>query len=105
MERSSLIYTQGVKNFDIVCKKMNLLVDKVNEENPNDISYVFSGYAPLSIRFCQYLTRPNWKTYGDLFGLISGEFFEEIQYVPIGMRKRSILIKYFYFFSMFLFLN
>lgn len=63
-------------------------MDNLNEENPNDISYVFSGYAPLSVRFCQYLTKPNWKAYGDLFGMIPGQFLEETQRLPNGIRKR-----------------
>jgi hypothetical protein len=66
-----------------------LIVDNLNEENPNDISYVFSGYAPLSVRFCQYLTKPSWKIYGDLFGLLPGQFLEESQRLPNGIRKRS----------------
>lgn len=89
MEKSNLLFAQGQKVFDSLSKKMNLLVDNVNEDNPNDISYVFSGYAPLSVRFCQYLTRPNWKSFGDLFGLLPGQFLEETQYLPSGVRKRS----------------
>ncbi|KAJ3023189.1 hypothetical protein HKX48_003967 [Thoreauomyces humboldtii] len=34
-------------------KSLRLIVDDVNEQNPNDISYVYSGYAPLSIRLVQ----------------------------------------------------
>ena len=29
------------------------MVDEVNEQNPNDIAYVYSGYAPLSVRLVQ----------------------------------------------------
>jgi hypothetical protein len=28
-------------------------VDEVNEQDPNDIAYVYSGYAPLSVRLVQ----------------------------------------------------
>jgi hypothetical protein len=34
-------------------KALRLLVDEVDDVNPNDISYVYSGYAPLSIRLVQ----------------------------------------------------
>src|SRR5687768_8208948 len=34
-------------------RALRLIVDDVNEQNPNDISYVYSGYAPLSIRLVQ----------------------------------------------------
>ncbi len=89
MEKSSMLFAQGQKTFNTVSQKMSLIVENVNEENPNDISYVFSGYAPLSVRFTQFLTRPNWKVYGDLFGLLPGTFFEETQRLPGGIRKRS----------------
>ncbi|KAI8069369.1 Sec1-like protein [Gongronella butleri] len=32
---------------------LRLIVDDVNEFHPNDISYVYSGYAPLSVRLVQ----------------------------------------------------
>lgn len=36
------------------CRRMlRLIVDDVDEMHPNDISYVYSGYAPLSIRLVQ----------------------------------------------------
>ena len=89
MEKSGILFLQTQKVFNTISQKMNLLVDNVNEENPNDISYVFSGYAPLSVRFCQFLTRPTWKAYGDLFGLLPGQFFEETQRLPSGVRRRS----------------
>ena len=34
-------------------KLLRLVVDEVNEHSPDDISYVYSGYAPLSIRLVQ----------------------------------------------------
>ena len=31
-------------------------------QNPNDIAYVFSGYAPLTVRLAQFLARPQgWR--------------------------------------------
>lgn len=101
IEKTGLIFTsqsgQSSKIFNQLSQKFNLLVDNVQEDNPNDIAYVFSGYAPLSVRFCQYLTRPNWKQYGDLFGLLPGSFIEEQQRLPNGIRKRSIPFEFFYY--------
>ncbi|KAJ3126525.1 hypothetical protein HK098_007425 [Nowakowskiella sp. JEL0407] len=34
-------------------KPLRLIVDEVNEHQPNDISYVYSGYAPISVRLVQ----------------------------------------------------
>ncbi|KAJ1814014.1 Vacuolar protein-sorting-associated protein 33, partial [Coemansia sp. RSA 2599] len=38
-------------------KSLNLVVSDVRESDPDDISYVYSGYAPLSIRLLQCLVR------------------------------------------------
>ena len=45
-----LSYTQ-------VRKQFKLIVDEPADGTPDDISYVFSGYAPLSVRLCQYMSR------------------------------------------------
>ncbi|KAL2358173.1 vacuolar protein sorting-associated protein-like protein 33A [Cryomyces antarcticus] len=42
-----------VTNYNAVRKTLKLIVDEVNESDPNDIAYVFSGYAPLSVRLVQ----------------------------------------------------
>ncbi|EZF32399.1 hypothetical protein H109_01830 [Trichophyton interdigitale MR816] len=40
-------------NYNSLRKSLRLIVDEVDEQNPNDISYVYSGYAPLSVRLVQ----------------------------------------------------
>ncbi|KAI9904679.1 hypothetical protein N3K66_001208 [Trichothecium roseum] len=35
-------------------------LDEVQEENPNDVSYVYSGYAPLSIRLVQCILQKQY---------------------------------------------
>ncbi|KAI1936989.1 Vacuolar protein-sorting-associated protein 33 [Ophidiomyces ophidiicola] len=40
-------------NYGYLRKALRLIVDEVDEQNPNDIAYVYSGYAPLSIRLIQ----------------------------------------------------
>lgn len=41
------------------CRKpLRLIVDDVDEQNPQDPSYVFSGYAPLSVRLVQTALAP-----------------------------------------------
>ncbi|KAH6650850.1 Sec1-like protein [Chaetomium tenue] len=45
---------QGNKtNYTYLRKQLRLIVDEVNEHDPNDIAYVYSGYAPLSVRLVQ----------------------------------------------------
>ncbi|KAK2813186.1 hypothetical protein FQN50_000864 [Emmonsiellopsis sp. PD_5] len=44
----------GLKsNYGYLRKSLRLIVDEVNEQNPDDIAYVYSGYAPLSVRLVQ----------------------------------------------------
>lgn len=40
-------------NYTYLRKQLRLIVDEVNEHDPNDIAYVYSGYAPLSVRLVQ----------------------------------------------------
>lgn len=45
--------------FPAVRKSLRLVVDDTDDARPNDISYVYSGYAPLSIRLVQCVTQKN----------------------------------------------
>lgn len=42
-----------ITNYAALRKSMRLIIDEVNEQDPNDIAYVYSGYAPLSVRLIQ----------------------------------------------------
>ncbi|KWU44122.1 putative ATP binding protein [Rhodotorula sp. JG-1b] len=51
------------------CRKpLRLIVDDVDEQNPQDPSYVFSGYAPLSVRLVQTALAPAGATTNGLGG-------------------------------------
>lgn len=58
---------------------------------PNDISYVFSGYAPLSVRLAHILHRPGWRSISEVLNLLPGPTVEEAQQVPGWLRKRRQL--------------
>ncbi|CAD6566491.1 MAG: hypothetical protein TREMPRED_002655 [Tremellales sp. Tagirdzhanova-0007] len=45
--------------FPAVRKPLRLIVDDVDDATPADISYVYSGYAPLSVRLIQCVTQKN----------------------------------------------
>lgn len=40
-------------NYAYLRKELRLIIDEYNEQDPEDIAYVYSGYAPLSIRIVQ----------------------------------------------------
>ena len=55
--------SSGTKtNYNNLRKTLRLIVDEVNEQDPNDIAYVYSGYAPLSIRLIQCLLQKSYIT-------------------------------------------
>ncbi|KAF3040129.1 hypothetical protein E8E12_008425 [Didymella heteroderae] len=49
----STVKPGSVTNYTPLRKTLRLWDDEVNEAQPNDISYTFSGYAPLSVRLVQ----------------------------------------------------
>ncbi|KAB8303362.1 hypothetical protein EYC80_004794 [Monilinia laxa] len=49
-------------NYAYLRKQLRLIVDEVNEHDPNDIAYVYSGYAPLSIRLVQCILQKQYLT-------------------------------------------
>ena len=47
----------------------------VSVQNPNDIAYVFSGYAPLTVRLAQFLARPQgWRGLEEVILLLLADF-------------------------------
>ncbi|KNC96078.1 hypothetical protein, variant [Spizellomyces punctatus DAOM BR117] len=79
-------------------KAFRLIVDDVNEHQPNDISYVYSGYAPISVRLVQAACQKGvgggsttweksvagpapvgWKGWEEPMRLLPGPTFEEVQ--------------------------
>lgn len=90
--------------FQAARSALRLVVDEVDERMPNDISYVYSGYAPLSIRLVQAIAqkdallsrRPDpskprhgplpkahpilgWTGFEDILGQLPGASFDETQ--------------------------
>lgn len=59
-------------------------------QNPNDISYVYSGYAPMSVRLAQIAHRPGWRSITEALNLLPGPTIDEIQQIPIALRRRSV---------------
>ncbi|KHJ30530.1 putative sec1 family protein [Erysiphe necator] len=49
-------------NYSYLRKAFKLIVDEVDEHNPNDIAYVYSGYAPLSVRIVQSILQKQYLT-------------------------------------------
>ncbi|NXQ87345.1 VP33A protein, partial [Nyctibius grandis] len=90
LEKAGLLKPQtgGRNNYPTIRKTLRLWMDDVNEQNPNDISYVYSGYAPLSVRLAQLLARPGWRSIEEVLKMLPGPHFEERQQLPAGLQKK-----------------
>ncbi|KAM0747571.1 putative ATP binding protein [Meredithblackwellia eburnea MCA 4105] len=71
--------------FALSRKPLRLVVDDVDEQDPRDIAYVFSGYAPLSVRLVQCAIAglatgekgKAWKSIEEVVKLLPGKWFDE----------------------------
>ncbi|KAH9503153.1 Vacuolar protein sorting-associated protein 33A [Bulinus truncatus] len=88
LEKSGFLRPHSTKAYQTIRKTLKLIVEDVNEQNPNDIAYVYSGYAPLSIRLAQFLARPGWRSITEVLNMLPGPKVEEIQQIPMALRKR-----------------
>ncbi|XP_059317526.1 vacuolar protein-sorting-associated protein 33 homolog [Lycium ferocissimum] len=73
LEKSGLLKKQETKgNWLTIKRALRLIVEDTDTANPNDISYVFSGYAPLSIRLVQHAIRSGWRPIEEILKLLPG---------------------------------
>ncbi|CAI2165487.1 1983_t:CDS:10 [Funneliformis geosporum] len=121
LERLNMFVKQGSTNnkFSSIRKQLQLIVDEVDEHNPQDISYVYSGYAPLSVRLIQCVTKGcptsinpvvtgaannvagtgvstrsiGWKGYEDVLRMLPGKSFDEVQRLDDGTIRSKKLIQ------------
>ncbi|KAF9583068.1 hypothetical protein BGW38_010322 [Lunasporangiospora selenospora] len=95
--------------YGLIRRSLSLIVDEVNEHAPNDISYVYSGYAPLSVRLVQCVVQRGrdgkqggagrahgvsglgngWKGFEDVLRMLPGRTFDETQRVNDGQPQAS----------------
>lgn len=47
-------------NYSAVRRQLQLVMDDVSEQDPSDIAYVYSGYAPLSVRLVQCILQKQY---------------------------------------------
>ncbi|KAA0716273.1 Vacuolar protein sorting-associated protein 33A [Triplophysa tibetana] len=94
LEKVGLLKPQSTmrNNYPTIRKTLKLWMEDTNEQacgfNPNDISYVYSGYAPLSVRLTQLLARPGWRSIEEVLKMLPGPHFEERQQLPAGLHKK-----------------
>jgi len=73
LEKAGLFKRQESRsNWVGITRALQLIVDVHDTTNPSDISYIFSGYAPLSIRLVQHAVRSGWRSIEELLKLLPG---------------------------------
>ncbi|XP_070389555.1 vacuolar protein sorting-associated protein 33A isoform X2 [Dermacentor albipictus] len=83
LEKAGLLQAQEHKNhFSTLRKTLKLNVEDVSEQVPNDLSYVYSGYAPLSVRLAQFLALPGWRAISEALTLLPGPTLTDLQQRP-----------------------
>eukprot|EP01135_Chromosphaera_perkinsii_P005349 Nk52_evm30s343 gene=Nk52_evmTU30s343 len=89
IEKLGLLKKQEGKNmYSSIRKTFQLVVNNVNTHTPTDISYVYSGYAPLSVRIIQHLVKTGgWHGLEEPARYLTGPAFQEFQQLPKGLHK------------------
>ncbi|XP_064392951.1 vacuolar protein sorting-associated protein 33A-like isoform X2 [Halichondria panicea] len=74
LETAGLLRLQGDKRvFPQLRKQLKLIPGTVDDKEPKDISYVFSGYAPLSVRLVELFEKPQgWGTFEEVTRALPG---------------------------------
>jgi hypothetical protein len=95
LEKVNALKSQdGSSYFNDIDKKLKLIYEDVNLNEPNDISYSYSGYAPISIRLVEKAITKGWKSIEDvLYKLPGGEYYYPKD--ESEMIKETNDIKYF----------
>jgi hypothetical protein len=103
LTRATTSSSRSSVGFQAVRTPLKLVVDDVDERHPNDISYVYSGYAPLSIRLVQAVAQKDallakstpssatrkllpkahsivgWRGFEDVVNCLDGPAFDQVQ--------------------------
>ncbi|KAH7315837.1 hypothetical protein KP509_21G067400 [Ceratopteris richardii] len=77
LEKAGLLKKQGRNTiWPPLIKALKLVVEDVDDANPNDIAYVFSGYAPLSVRIVENCLKRGWRAIEGALKLLPGSHLE-----------------------------
>lgn len=73
LEKVGLISTYSVKNYPIISKSLKLVQSGMAATGTHDLSQIYSGYTPLSIRLIQFLGERGWDAIEEVLNLLPGE--------------------------------
>ena len=67
-------YESSSNYYNDLNKKLKLINESVDLNNPNDSSYSYSGYCPIIIRLIEKCFSKGWNSIKDILGKLPGEF-------------------------------
>ena len=79
-------------------KKLKLINDSVDLNNPNDTSYSFSGYCPIFIRLIEKAFSKGWNSIKDVIKKIANEFDfpeDESQIIESNNKDKKFILLVF----------
>ena len=75
LEKMNILKGQeGSNYYNDIDKKLKLIYEDVDLNEPNDISYSYSGYAPINVRLIEKAVTKGWKSIDDVLYKIPGEY-------------------------------
>lgn len=81
LRRRETLWMDSASSFSTLRKAMILINDEVDTVNPSDVSYVSSGYAPLTVRLVQ-LAIQGWAGKEDTLRELPGRLVDIEQKFP-----------------------
>ncbi|KAF7102215.1 hypothetical protein CFC21_103392 [Triticum aestivum] len=73
LEKAGLVKRRESRsNWAVIRRALQLIVDIKDPDSPDDISYVFAGYAPLSVRLVQHGVKSGWRSIEEVLKLLPG---------------------------------
>ncbi|XP_063933337.1 vacuolar protein sorting-associated protein 33A-like isoform X3 [Zophobas morio] len=91
LQKAGLLSLKAERSYySSVKKRLKLVVPGSNEKSREDISYVYGGYAPLSVRLVEWLQHTGAKSPDAALASFAGPFFH-VDQRPKGARQQTSL--------------
>ena len=85
LEKINILKPQESSNYySDIEKKLKLIYEDIDLNEPNDISYSYSGYAPISVRLIEKAITKGWKNIEDVLYKLPGEYDFPKERLEIG---------------------
>jgi vacuolar protein sorting-associated protein 33A len=81
IRRRETLWMDSASSFGSLRKSLVLINAEVDTVDPDDVSYVSSGYAPLTVRLIQSAVQ-GWQGKEDIIKEVQGRLIDIVQYEP-----------------------